>query len=141
MTDRERGNTGAPGADVDDRARGESGPRRVGEVWEEREAEREQDRKRREPELGTSWVSVVLGWLAALGASLILSGIVGAIVGGILGAVGIGQQAATSGGIAGLVGVLVTLLLTFLVGGYVSGRMASRSGVKHGLLVPRFWPW
>src|SRR5918994_1155845 len=117
MTDRERGNTGASGADVDDRARTESAPRRVGEVQEEREAEREQDRKRWESELGTSWVSVVLGWLAPLGASLILSGIVGAIVGGILGAVGIGQQGATSGGIAGLVGVLITLLLAFLIGG------------------------
>jgi uncharacterized protein YacL len=81
-------------------------------------------------------VSVVLGWLAALGASLILSGFVGAVVGGILGAVGVGQQGATSGGIAGLVGVLVTLLLAFLIGGYVAGRMASRSGIKHGLLVP-----
>ena len=36
-------------------------------------AEREQDRKRREAELGTSWVSVILGWLAALGASLKLT--------------------------------------------------------------------
>jgi uncharacterized protein YacL len=104
----------------------------VGDVREERE----QERKCIESELGTSWVSVILGWLAALGASLILSGIVGAIVGGILGAVDIGQQGATSGGIAGLVGIIVTLLLAFLLGGYVAGRMASRSGVKHGLLVP-----
>ena len=137
MTDRERGNTGAPSSDVEDhRVGNDSGPRRVGEVREEREAEREQDRKRRESELGTSWVSVILGWLAALGASLILSGIVGAIVGGILGIVGTGQQGATSGGIAGLVGVLITLLLAFLIGGYVAGRMASRSGAKHGILVP-----
>jgi hypothetical protein len=137
MTDRERGNTEAPSSDVDDdRARTESAPRRVGEVREERETERERDRKRREAELGSSWVSVILGWLAALGASLILSGIVGAIVGGILGALGLGQQGATSGGIAGLAAVLITLLLAFLIGGYVAGRLASRSGVKHGLLVP-----
>ena len=32
-----------------------------------------------EEERGTSWVSVVLGWLAALGAGLILSGIVSGI--------------------------------------------------------------
>lgn len=133
MSDRERGNTGAASADVEEhRAGDDSAPRRVGELREERE----QDRKRRESELGTSWVSVILGWLTALGASLILSGIVGAIVGGILGTVGIGQQGATSGGIAVLVGVLVTLLLAFLIGGYVAGRMASRSGAKHGLLVP-----
>jgi amino acid transporter len=136
LTDRERGNTEAPSSDVDDRDGAESAPRRVGEVREERETERERDRKRRDAELGTSWVSVILGWLAALGASLILSGIVGAIVGGILGALGLGQQGATSGGIAGFAGVLVTLLLAFLIGGYVAGRMASRYGVKHGLLVP-----
>ncbi len=132
------GNTDAPKVDAEEtrdgrtesRA-GESAPRRVGDVRREREAERHQ----REDELGTSWVSVVLGWLAALGASLILSGIVGAIVGGILGAVGLGQQGATSGGTAGLVGVLITLLLAFLIGGYAAGRMASRSGLKHGLLV------
>ena len=63
-------------------------------------------------ERGTSWISVVLGWLAALGAALILSGIVAAIV-----------------------GVILTLLIAFFLGGYAAGRMASRSGVKHGLLV------
>jgi hypothetical protein len=61
-----------------------------------------------EEERGTSWVSVVLGWLAALGAGLILSGIVGAVVGGILGVLGV--QGGTEGGIAGLVGLLLTLL-------------------------------
>src|SRR5215210_6653850 len=78
----------------------------------------------------TSWTSVIFGWLAALGAGLILSGIVGGIVGGILGALGV------QGGIEGLVGLLVTLLLAFLIGGYVAGRLASRSGLKHGILVP-----
>jgi hypothetical protein len=81
-----------------------------------------------------SWMSVVLGWLAALGAGLILSGVVGVVVGGILGALGV--QGGTEGGIAGLVGLLVTLLLAFLIGGYVAGRLASRSGLKHGILVP-----
>ena len=36
-------------------------------------------------ERGTSWISVILGLLTALGAGLILSGIVGGIVGAILG--------------------------------------------------------
>jgi MFS family permease len=82
----------------------------------------------------TSWTSVIFGWLAALGAGLILSGIVGGMVGGILGALGV--QGGTEGGIAGLVGLLLTLLLAFLIGGYVAGRLASRSGFKHGILVP-----
>jgi amino acid transporter len=85
-------------------------------------------------ERGTSWISVVLGWLAALGAALILSGIVAAIVGAIVAILGIGAGA-TGGGISGLVGILLTLLIAFFIGGYVAGRMASRSGVKHGLLV------
>ena len=111
--------------------REESAPRRVEDVREEQAA----DRQRREAELGTSWISVILGWLAALGAALILSGIVGAIVGAILAALGV-KSGTTGGGISGLIGLLLTLLIAFFLGGYVAGRMASRSGVKHGLLVP-----
>lgn len=84
---------------------------------------------------GTSWLSVVFGWLAALGAGLILSGIVGAVVGAIFGA-GSASSSATEGGAAGLIGLLITLLLAFIIGGYVAGRLASRSGLKHGILVP-----
>jgi uncharacterized protein YacL len=87
-----------------------------------------------EEERGTSWVSVVLGWLAALGAGLILSGIVSGIVGAIFGTAG--RQGLTEGSATALVGLLITLLLAFLIGGYVAGRLASRSGFKHGLLVP-----
>jgi hypothetical protein len=88
-----------------------------------------------EPEKrGTSWVSVVLGWLAALGAGLILSGIVSGIVGAIFGTAG--RQGIQEGGTTALVGLLITLLLAFLIGGYTAGRLASRSGLKHGLLVP-----
>jgi len=87
-----------------------------------------------EEDRGTSWVSVVLGWLAALGAGLILSGIVSGIVGAIFGTAG--RQGITEGGTTALVGLLVTLLLAFLIGGYAAGRMASRQGLKHGLLVP-----
>ncbi len=86
-------------------------------------------------ERGMSWISVVLGWLAALGAALILSSIVGGIVGAILGTGG-ARSSATEGGTAGLIGLLITLLLAFILGGYVAGRLASRSGLKHGLLVP-----
>jgi len=130
MTDRDKGNTDAPRVGEDE-GRADSGTRRVGDARREQEAER----KRRESELGTSWVSVVLGWLAALGAGLILSGIVGGIVGTILGT-GSARQSATEGGAAALVGLLITLLLAFIIGGYVAGRLASRSGLKHGLLVP-----
>jgi hypothetical protein len=131
--ERRRGNTDAPRVEereVREDGGGHSGPRRVGDAREEREAER----NRRESELGTSWISVVLGWLAALGAGLILSGIVSGIVGAIFGSAG--RQGLTEGGTTALIGLLITLLLAFLIGGYVAGRLASRSGLKHGLLVP-----
>ncbi|HZG64897.1 MAG TPA: hypothetical protein VEY13_15545 [Rubrobacteraceae bacterium] len=80
---------------------------------------------------GTSWLSVIFGWLTALGAGLILSGIVGAVVGAIFGA-GSASSSATEGGTAGLIGLPITLLLAFIIRGYVAGRLASRSGQKHG---------
>src|SRR3712207_8823839 len=50
-----------------------------------------------EEERGTSWLSVILGWLTALGAGLILSGIVSGIVGAIFGTAG--RQGLTEGGV------------------------------------------
>jgi hypothetical protein len=125
--------------------RGNDGPRPVGDLRAERESRQERSQygaPRREDEdkgldtegRGTSWISVVFGWLAALGAGLILSGIIGGVVGAILGDGG--SASATEGGASGLVGLLITLLLAFIIGGYVAGRLASRSGLKHGLLVP-----
>ncbi len=114
-----------------------SGPRRVSETQTDRgSGRRDADRGGNEDEWGTSWISVVIGWLTALGASLILAGIVGAVVGAILGGDQAAGQEAQSGGASGLIGLLITLLLAFLMGGYAAGRMASRSGLKHGLLVP-----
>jgi hypothetical protein len=114
-----------------------SGPRRVSETQTDRgSGRRDADRGGNEDERGTSWISVVIGWLTALGASLILAGIVGAVVGAILGGDQAAGQEAQSGGASGLIGLLITLLLAFLMGGYAAGRMASRSGLKHGLLVP-----
>ena len=87
-----------------------------------------------EADRGTSWLSVIFGWLTALGAGLILSGIVGAIVGAILGGSASPSSSATESGTAGLIELLLTLLLAFIIGGYVAGRLASRSGLKHGVV-------
>ena len=114
------------------RSRGESREERGGQQGTQRGGSGNQNA---DATRGTSWLSVIFGWLAALGAGLILSGIVSAIVGAILGGGG-ASSSATEGGTAGLVGLLITLLLAFIVGGYVAGRLASRSGLKHGLLVP-----
>ncbi len=129
-----------------DNPRESDGPRPAREARAERESREERgqqggqhrgngDQDAAHTERGTSWISVILGWLAALGAGLILSSIVGGIVGAILGTGG-ASSSATEGGTAGLIGLLITLLLAFIIGGYVAGRLASRSGLKHGLLVP-----
>ncbi len=122
MSQRERteGNTDAPKVDENE-VRAERGVSASGH------ASSDADRS-------TSWTSVVLGWLAALGAGLILSGIVSGIVGAIFGTAG--RQGIQEGGTTALIGLLITLLLAFLIGGYTAGRLASRSGFKHGLLVP-----
>jgi hypothetical protein len=137
VSERERreGNTDAPKVEENEMRtdnRGGSGPRRVEEVRRDRESRSgytspDEDR-------GTSWLSVILGWLTALGAGLILSGIVSGIVGAIFGSAG--RQGITEGGATALIGLLITLLLAFLIGGYAAGRMAAREGLKHGLLVP-----
>jgi hypothetical protein len=132
--DRREGNTNAPKVDENEVRtdnRGDSGPRRVEEVRADRETRTETTGS---GDRGTSWVSVILGWLTALGAGLILSGILSGIVGAIFGSAG--RQGITEGGTTALIGLLITLLLAFLIGGYAAGRMASRSGLKHGLLVP-----
>jgi hypothetical protein len=140
VTDRDRreGNTEAPKVDEREvRANGnqESGPRRVEEARRDRETGHgSASYASTDADKGTSWVSVVLGWLAALGTGLILSGIVSGIVGAIFGSAG--RQGIAEGGTTALVGLLITLLLAFLIGGYAAGRMAARSGLKHGLLVP-----
>ncbi len=145
MSEKERneGNTDAPRVDTDYGERrssdgGGSGPRRVKDVRTEQGSSdagyASSSTDRSSTDRGTSWVSVVLGWLAALGAGLILSGIVSGIVGAIFGTAG--RQGLTEGGTTALIGLLITLLLAFLIGGYTAGRLASRSGLKHGLLVP-----
>jgi len=127
------GNTDAPKVDERDvhaDKQEESAPRRMREV----RAERGPAYAASVEERGTSWVSVVIGWLAALGAGLILSGIVSGIVGAIFGAAG--RQGIQEGGTTALIGLLISLLLAFLIGGYAASRLASRQGLKHGLLVP-----
>jgi MFS family permease len=86
-----------------------------------------------EVDRGTSWISVLIGMLAALGAALLLSGIVGSIVTIVI-ALLASADAEAGGGISGIVGVLVTAFLAYLIGGYAAGRMVSRKGTKHGLL-------
>ncbi len=119
--------------------RNDPGHEPVGDRYVERESRAHYRQEHENMERGTSWTSVIMGWLTSLGAGVILAGIVGGIISAIVGlAAGPGDpaEAATEGGIAGIAGLVITLFLAFLSGGYCASRMASRSGVKHGLLVP-----
>lgn len=102
-------------------------PQRAADASAERAHEAE------ERDRGTSWASVVIGMLAALGAALLLSGVVGGIVAIVITLL-TSAGAEAGGGISGVVGVLVTAFLAYLIGGYAAGRLASRKGTKHGLL-------
>src|SRR3712207_308916 len=127
--DHREGNTNAPKVDENEVRtdnRGDSGPRRVEEARREREAQRGSRSGYVSPDedRGTSWPSVILGWLTALGAGLSRSGIVSGTVGAICGSAG--RQGLTEGGTPALIGLLITLLLAFLIGGNAAGRMAAR---------------
>lgn len=83
--------------------------------------------------LTANYTSVVFGWLAMIGAALVLSSIASGFI-----AAGFDQDGSDTNAVESWerVSFLITVLLAFLVGGYVAGRMAGRSGVKHGLMVP-----
>jgi len=77
----------------------------------------------------TSWGSVLGGWIATIGASVIFAPLVAALVGGIG-----GQQ----GDLAMAVPVVIGILLSYLVGGYVAGRMAGYRTSWHGMMTAFF---
>lgn len=108
-----------------------SDDRRPGAQEERRGPARGSSRAGVDANQGTSWASVIFGWVASIGAALLLAGIVSGVVGAILGLVGLG-----GGAISAAIGLVVTVFLVYLIGGYVAGRMAGHSGAKHGLLVP-----
>lgn len=78
---------------------------------------------------GTSWMSVIGGWIASIGTAALLSPLVGGFV-------------ATRGGtvddISLAVPAILGILLAYLIGGYVAGRMAGYSTSWHGLMTAFF---
>lgn len=77
---------------------------------------------------GTSWGSVLDGWLAAVGVAAILSSIVTLLL----------ENVYTARGYASTVPILVAVGLAYLVGGYVAGRMAGYRTSWHGMMVAFF---
>ncbi|HET8567397.1 MAG TPA: TIGR04086 family membrane protein [Candidatus Limnocylindria bacterium] len=78
---------------------------------------------------GTSWMSVLGGWIASLGMMALLAPLVM-------------SATATRGGtiddISLAVPALLALVIAYLVGGYVAGRMAGYRTSWHGMMVA-FW--
>jgi hypothetical protein len=78
---------------------------------------------------GTSWMSVLGGWIATIGAmALVAPAVAGALAG-----VNIGTNDITSA-----VPVVIGIFVSYLIGGYVAGRMAGYRTSWHGMLTAFF---
>lgn len=74
---------------------------------------------------GTSWGSVIGGWIAAVGMATLVAPLVAGLLAGR-------TVAPNDLGLA--VPVIVGLMMAFLVGGYVAGRMAGYNTSWHGMM-------
>jgi len=77
----------------------------------------------------TSWVSVLGGWIATIGAAALVA----PAVAGVLTGVSIGNNE-----IAPAVPVIIGIFVSYLIGGYVAGRMAGYRTSWHGMLTAFF---
>ena len=77
----------------------------------------------------TSWMSVLGGWIATIGAMAL----VGSAVAGVLVSANIGNNEITSA-----VPVVIGIFISYLIGGYVAGRMAGYRTSWHGMLTAFF---
>lgn len=79
----------------------------------------------------TSWGSVLGGWVATIGASVIFA----PLVAGLLAAIGTPRGGSD---LVVAVPVIVGILLSYLVGGYIAGRLAGYRTSWHGLMTAFF---
>jgi len=90
---------------------------------------------------GISWLSTLVGWLAAAGLTAILAGILGA-AGAALALNEVGRDVsgaeAETIGLASAIALLVVLAIAYFFGGYAAGRMARFDGARQGFGV---WLW
>jgi len=78
---------------------------------------------------GTSWISVIGGWIASIGTAALLSPLVGGFV---------ATRGGTPDDLSLAVPAVLGVLLAYLVGGYVAGRMAGYSTSWHGMMTAFF---
>ena len=77
----------------------------------------------------TSWMSVLGGWIATIGAmALVAPAVAGVLVGANIG----------NNDIAPAVPVVIGIFISYLIGGYVAGRMAGYRTSWHGMLTAFF---
>lgn len=74
---------------------------------------------------GTSWVSLMGGWIAAVGTAALLAPMIGGILAG---------RPVVAGDLGLAVPVILGLLVAYLIGGYVAGRMAGYNTSWHGMM-------
>jgi hypothetical protein len=79
----------------------------------------------------TSWMSVLGGWIATIGAMALVAPAVAAVL--VSANPGIGTN-----DIGAAVPVVVGILISYLIGGYVAGRMAGYRTSWHGMLTAFF---
>jgi hypothetical protein len=79
----------------------------------------------------TAWGAVLGGWLATLGASVVIA----PLVAGLIAAAG---TSGSSSDLALAVPVVLGLLVSYTVGGYVAGRMAGYRTSWHGMMTAFF---
>ncbi len=86
---------------------------------------------------GVSWLSAVVGWLAAAGLAAILTGILAAAgtVLAVTDVANVSESDAETIGLAGGIALLVVLGIAYWFGGYAAGRMARFDGGRQGVAV------
>src|SRR5437868_9053779 len=77
----------------------------------------------------TSWMSVLGGWIATIGAAALVAPAVAGIVGRI---------SVAGNDITPAVPVIIGIFVSYLIGGYVAGRMAGYRTSWHGMLTAFF---
>src|SRR6266850_5336995 len=79
----------------------------------------------------TSWMSVLGGWIATIGAMALVAPAVAAVLAGANPTIG-------SNDIAPAVPVVIGIFVSYLIGGYVAGRMAGYRTSWHGMMTAFF---
>lgn len=79
--------------------------------------------------LATSWMSVICGWIAAIGGAALVAPAVAATLAG---------RPAVPNDLALAVPVVLGLMIAYLIGGYVAGRMAGYHTSWHGMMAAFF---